>query len=89
MQDAEWWLLRRMTRSTLSTGLGPRCRMVVVAAGDAVYSLYRAGTKTPVGGEAEAGGSWTHSPQPAIIIRITRCPQTPVSHLIDLIVPVA
>ena len=29
--------------------------MVVVEAGDAVHSLYRAGTKTPVGGEAEAG----------------------------------
>ena len=29
--------------------------MVVVDAGDAVHSLYRAGTKTPHGGEVEAG----------------------------------
>ena len=29
--------------------------MMVVEADDAVHSLYRAGTKTPDGGEAEAG----------------------------------
>ena len=43
-----------MTRSTLSTGLGPRRPMMVVEADDAVQSLYRAGTKTPDDGEAEA-----------------------------------
>ena len=89
MQDARWWLLRQMTRSILSTGLGPRRPMVVVEAGDAVHSLYRAATKTPVGGEAVAGWCRSCSPQPAIFIRITRCPLTPVSPLIDLIVPVA
>ena len=89
MQNARWRLLRRATRSTLSTGCGPRRPMVAVEAGDEVHSLYRAETKTPVGHEAEAGRSRSRCLQHAIIIcSHARCPQTPGSPLMDLIVPV-
>ena len=44
--DYSWgWLLKRLLRSTLSTGLGPRRPMVVLKVGDAAGSL--AGTGRP------------------------------------------
>ena len=57
VEDAEV-LLVRMLWCTLSAGLVPVRLMVagsVVEAGDAVHSLYRAGTSTPDRGEVDAG----------------------------------